>query len=64
MIQVSQIEQGALAQLSLAPHLKEGAQLTTPDQAVSEFDDWLMSQPDNEFTDPADMELAQLIRGK
>jgi hypothetical protein len=64
MIQVEQIERGALAELVLAPHLKEGAQLTTPEQAVAEFDAWLTDQPDNDMTNPADLELTQLIRGK
>lgn len=64
MIQVEQIERGALAELVLAPHLKEGAQLTTPEQAVAEFDVWLTGQPDNDMTNPADLELTQLIRGK
>lgn len=63
-IQVEQIEREALAQLSLLPHLREGAQISTPDQAVAEFDAWLIERPENEFTNPADMELSQLIRGK
>lgn len=63
-MQVEQIEREAVSSMTLAPHMREGTQLTTPEQAVAEFDAWLVGRPENEFTNPADMELAQLIRGK
>jgi hypothetical protein len=63
-IQVEALERMALAELSLAPHLPEGAQLTTPDMAVTEFEEWLLSEPAETTADPANVELANLIRGK
>jgi hypothetical protein len=63
-MQVEAIEREALAQLALAPHLQEGAQLSTPQQAIAEFDQWLTEEPQADMTNPADVELAQLIRGK
>lgn len=64
LIQVEQIERVALAEMTLAPHVKEGTQLSTPEGAVAEFDAWLMAEPESEFGDPADMDLVNLIRGR
>lgn len=64
MIQVEQLERMALAELSLAPHVKEGTQLPTPESVVAEFDEWLVTEPVSEFDNPADMDLVNLIRGR
>lgn len=64
LIQVEQLERVALAEMALAPHLKEGAQLSTPEGAVTEFDKWLMQEPSAEIVRTADTELADLIHGR
>jgi hypothetical protein len=64
MIQVEQLERMALAELTLAPHVKEGTQLATPESAVAEFDQWLLAEPESQFDNPADMDLVNLIRGR
>lgn len=64
LIQAEQLERAALAELALAPHVKEGTKLATPESAVAEFDEWLLAEPVSEFDNPADMDLVNLIRGR
>lgn len=61
MIRADQIRQTALAQLALAPHLEEGQELQTPDQAVDEFAAWLESRPAELDQDDNDRELFELL---
>ena len=62
-IQCETLERQALAQLALAPHLKEGTQIDTPETAVAEFDVWLHTKPESDNRSPAEQELAKLMRG-
>jgi hypothetical protein len=62
-IQVEAIERAALAEMTLAPHVKEGTKIDTPDTAVTEFDEWLWAEPENTRR-PEDMELMDLIKGR
>lgn len=64
VIQVEQLERVALAELTLAPHVKEGTQLPTPESVVAEFDEWLSKQPEAETGNPADVDLVNLMRGR
>ena len=64
MIQVEAIERAALAEVVLAPHVKEGTQIDSPEQAVAVFDEWLWARPEHESQRPEDMELMDLIRGR
>lgn len=52
--------QRALAEIQLAPHVKEGTQIATPEVAVAEFEQWLDEPPDTDRP-LAEMELADLI---
>ena len=62
-IQVEGLERAALAELALAPHVKEGTKIDTPDTAVAEFDEWLWAEPERTKR-PEDMELIDLIKGR
>jgi hypothetical protein len=59
-IQREEIVARALAEMQLAPHMKEPESITPPDVAVDLFDKWLDGQP----ADPkpfGEMELEQLL---
>lgn len=63
-IQVEGLERAALAELALAPHVKEGTKIDTPATAVAEFNEWLWAKPDDDQQRPEDMELVDLIKGR
>lgn len=50
----------ALAEMQLAPHVKEGTQVATPEVAIAEFEKWLDEPPEADRS-LAEMELADLI---
>jgi hypothetical protein len=60
-IRAEQIRRTALAQMQLAPHLEEGAELVSPDQAVDEFAAWLLAEPENVVVDDEESELFELL---
>jgi hypothetical protein len=47
--------------MQLAPHVEEGTELQTPDQAVAEFAAWLDADADDRATDPEEAELFELL---
>jgi hypothetical protein len=63
LIQVEQLERQALALLPSAPFLPEGKTLSSPDEVVAEFREWLMLEPDAAPTagDPGDRALLELL---
>jgi hypothetical protein len=63
MVQVEAMERAALAELALAPHVKEGTKVDTPETVVAEFDAWLWAEPE-QAKRPEDMELIDLIQGR
>lgn len=64
LCQVDQLERAALAQVALIPHLDEASrkQMPTVDQVRSEFDEWLMSEPDHVAMTAEDSETELLYR--
>lgn len=60
-IRAEQIRRTALAQMQLAPHMEEGQELTTPDQAVDEFAAWVLAAPVDDGRSDDDTELIELL---
>lgn len=58
-IRAEQIRRTALANMQLAPHMEEGSEMLTPDQAVDEFGAWVLAEP--ERAAPEDDENAELF---
>lgn len=60
-LQVEMIERLALAQMALAPHVEDASQISTPDVAIQEFQQWLVSRPPELDRPAEDVELLDLI---
>jgi hypothetical protein len=60
-IQVEQIRDRALAEMTLAPYAEDASNIDTPDTAVAEFDRWLFERPEELDRDEDDEELRSLI---
>lgn len=62
LCQAEQLERSALAQVALLPHLdeKDRKRVATVDEVREEFDQWLLSEPEQRVMTAADTETAML----
>lgn len=60
-IQREEIVARSLAEMQLAPHVKEPESIATPDVAVAAFHEWLDERPAAEAKPFGEMELEQLL---
>jgi hypothetical protein len=61
LVQAEAIERLALATMTLAPHMEEQSGILTPAEALREFQEWLISNPEALDMAPEDADLLDLL---